>query len=96
MSSALQRKANHINNNIRVQLTHPLTKKSGLVFGFAVCDDLLNRLPGGMGLIRGALASTNVDNVMSGLDQAGNQVSAHVTSTTDNYNTHCYPPFIAV
>jgi hypothetical protein len=88
VSGALYREADHINDDVRLQFTHALSKGAGGFFSSAIYHQALHRLPGRVGLIRLVLTAADTDDLMTGFHQAGHQKSAHVSGATQNHDAH--------
>jgi hypothetical protein len=90
---ACQGKADHIHYNIGLKLQNSLTEKPCRILRLFIDNDLLNRFPGRVGLIRLALSPADIHNNMSGLNQSWDEVCPDMAAAPDHYDTHSWLPF---
>ncbi len=84
---ALQCKADHVDDDVGLQVGDLRAKGAGRVSRLAVDDHSLDGRPGAVGLIGLALAPADVDDFEAGANQPRDQVCPHMAAPADNYNT---------
>jgi hypothetical protein len=88
LAGAIQREADQVDDDIRALVEHALTELPARFFRRAVDLDLLHRLPCTVCLVRRALATADVHNVMPGGDEPRHQKRADVSAPANHNNAH--------
>src|SRR3954447_12502225 len=88
MAGAVELEANQVDHDIGPKISNTRAECAGLLLGFAVDDQLLDRLPGRVRLIRATPASTERDNLVPGLDQAWDEIRSDMAGGADNHYPH--------
>ena len=86
MLSALESKADHVDDDVGPQRPDPAAERAGLFLGVPVRHQCFDRVPSGIGRIGLALSPADIDDVVAGSDQARHQIGADVTAAADD---HC-------
>ena len=84
---ALQREADHVDDDVRLELADSLAEGARLLLGLAVERDGPHRLPGGMRPVGLAPAAADVDDLEPGRDEPRHQVGADVAAAADDHDT---------
>jgi len=86
MLSAFQRKADHINDNIGLEIANLLPKRPVLIFSNTIQRDLADGIPGCVWLVRVALPAANRRHLVPRSNQTRNQIGTYVSGTPNNDN----------
>ena len=85
-------KTDHVNNNVRVEAAHARSERTGRIFRLAVHDDVLHFPPCWIGQVGLAASPVDANYLVAFVNQSRNEKRAHVTRSTNHYNTHLCPP----
>src|ERR1700742_2378758 len=84
MSRARLGEADHVDDDVRLQLQNSSTKRPGLFFRIAIERNLLNEIPGAMRPIGCTRAATDVGHFEAGGDKARDEVSADMAASSNH------------
>jgi hypothetical protein len=87
---AFESEAGDVDDGIGLEGGDALSEGAGGFFGFAIENGVGYFVPGSVGLVRFALVAADADDVVSGLYEAGGEVSADVAAAADDRDSHAF------
>jgi hypothetical protein len=84
----VERKADQVDDHVELEVGNAVGECTVAVLDGSIRCDVTYLLPGGVVEVAGPLPAADVDHVMSGGDQLGNQKRADVSASTDDSDSH--------